>query len=62
LAHKVAPNQMSFEASGLIKQDPYEFWVTASTNIGEGQPTKSIVIAPSTRGIYQFTIVYTVDK
>ncbi|XP_016662681.1 Down syndrome cell adhesion molecule-like protein Dscam2 isoform X31 [Acyrthosiphon pisum] len=49
LAHKVAPNQMSFEASGLIKQDPYEFWVTASTNIGEGQPTKSIVIAPSTR-------------
>ncbi|XP_050054062.1 cell adhesion molecule Dscam2 isoform X32 [Aphis gossypii] len=49
LVHKVAPNQMSFEASGLIKQDPYEFWVTASTNIGEGQPTKSIVIAPSTR-------------
>ncbi|XP_025414622.1 Down syndrome cell adhesion molecule-like protein Dscam2 isoform X35 [Sipha flava] len=48
-AHKVAANQMSFEASGLIKQDPYEFWVTASTNIGEGQPTKSIVIAPSTR-------------
>ncbi|XP_022176409.1 Down syndrome cell adhesion molecule-like protein Dscam2 isoform X50 [Myzus persicae] len=49
MAHKVAPDQMSFEASGLIKQDPYEFWVTASTNIGEGQPTKSIVIAPSTR-------------
>jgi len=42
---------MSFEASGLVKQDPYEFWVTASTNIGEGQSTKSIVIAPSTRGI-----------
>jgi len=56
LAHKVAPSQMSFEASNLIKQDPYEFWVTASTNIGEGQPTKSIVIAPSTRGIFFINI------
>ncbi|XP_050442016.1 cell adhesion molecule Dscam2 isoform X15 [Adelges cooleyi] len=49
MVHKVAASQMSFEASGLIKQDPYEFWVTASTNIGEGQPTKSLIIAPSTR-------------
>lgn len=42
---------MSFEASGLIKQNPYEFSVTASTNIGEGQRTEPIIIAPSTRGI-----------
>ncbi|XP_050548475.1 cell adhesion molecule DSCAM-like [Daktulosphaira vitifoliae] len=40
---------MSFEASGLTKQEPYEFWVTASTNIGEGQPTKPLIIAPNTR-------------
>ncbi|XP_050520787.1 cell adhesion molecule Dscam2 isoform X37 [Daktulosphaira vitifoliae] len=49
LVHKVAASQMSFEASGLTKQEPYEFWVTASTNIGEGQPTKPLIIAPNTR-------------
>jgi Down syndrome cell adhesion molecule-like protein 1 len=41
---------MSYEASGLKKQASYEFWVTASTNIGEGQQSKSVILAPSTRG------------
>lgn len=38
---------MSFEASGLESSKPYEFWVTASTNIGEGQQSKSIIAIPS---------------
>lgn len=38
---------MSYEASGLETNKPYEFWVTASTNIGEGQQSKSIIAIPS---------------
>lgn len=38
---------MSYEASGLESNKPYEFWVTASTNIGEGQQSKSIIAIPS---------------
>lgn len=44
---KVSPMQMSYEASGLENNKPYEFWVTASTNIGEGQQSKSIIAIPS---------------
>lgn len=38
---------MSYEASHLESNKPYEFWVTASTNIGEGQQSKSIIAIPS---------------
>ncbi|XP_059477719.1 cell adhesion molecule Dscam2 isoform X23 [Neocloeon triangulifer] len=48
-SQKVPPFQMSYEASGLKKKTGYEFWVTASTNIGEGQQSKSVILAPSTR-------------
>lgn len=41
-SQKVLPYQMSYEASGLDKNKAYEFWVTASTVIGEGQQSKSI--------------------
>jgi hypothetical protein len=41
---------MSFEASELKKKERYEFWVTASTIIGEGQPSKSVSLSPSSRG------------
>lgn len=44
---KIPHYQMSFEATDLEKNKPYEFWVTANTNIGEGQPSKSIVAMPS---------------
>lgn len=44
---KVPPHQISYEASGLENNKPYEFWVTASTNIGEGQQSKSIIAMPS---------------
>jgi len=40
---------MSFEAAKL-KKKRYEFWVTASTIIGEGQPSKSVSLSPSNRG------------
>uniref|UniRef100_A0A1I8Q6K5 Down syndrome cell adhesion molecule n=1 Tax=Stomoxys calcitrans TaxID=35570 RepID=A0A1I8Q6K5_STOCA len=46
-SQKIPHYQMSYEATELEKNSPYEFWVTASTNIGEGQPSKSIVAMPS---------------
>lgn len=45
-SHKVPPYQMSYEASGL-EQKPFVFWVTANTNIGEGQQSNVIVAIPS---------------
>lgn len=52
---KIVPNirnqNLSFQAKDLDSKLKYEFWVTASTNIGEGQPSKSVVIAPGARGI-----------
>lgn len=51
-SQKVPPFQMSYEASGLDKKKKYEFWVTASTNIGEGQPSKSVNLSPGNRGAY----------
>lgn len=41
---------MNYEAKNLKKQEQYEFWVTASTNVGEGQPSKTITVAPNSRG------------
>ncbi|XP_037917664.1 Down syndrome cell adhesion molecule-like protein Dscam2 isoform X4 [Hermetia illucens] len=46
-SQKIPNYQMSYEASGLEKGKSYEFWVTASTVIGEGQPSKSITAMPS---------------
>ncbi|XP_054089323.1 cell adhesion molecule Dscam2 isoform X16 [Zeugodacus cucurbitae] len=46
-SQKIPQYQMSYEATDLEKNKPYEFWVTASTNIGEGQQSKSIVAMPS---------------
>ncbi|KAG7213705.1 hypothetical protein KM043_002942 [Ampulex compressa] len=48
-SQKVPPNQLTHEASGLDKQRRYDFWVTASTNIGEGQASKIVTLAPSVR-------------
>ncbi|XP_071627019.1 Down syndrome cell adhesion molecule 1 isoform X7 [Temnothorax longispinosus] len=48
-SQKVPPNQLTHEASGLDKQLRYEFWVTASTNIGEGEASKIVALAPSVR-------------
>ncbi|XP_026825565.1 Down syndrome cell adhesion molecule-like protein Dscam2 isoform X9 [Ooceraea biroi] len=48
-SQKVPPNQLTHEASGLDKQRRYEFWVTASTNIGEGEASKIVTLGPSVR-------------
>ncbi|XP_065563443.1 cell adhesion molecule Dscam1-like isoform X11 [Artemia franciscana] len=47
-SHRVPSFQLSFEASGL-KEDRYNFWVTASTVIGEGEQSKQVSISPSSR-------------
>lgn len=41
---------MNYEAKNLKKQEQYDFWVTASTNVGEGQPSKTITVAPNNNG------------
>ncbi|EAT37388.1 AAEL010606-PA [Aedes aegypti] len=46
-SHKVPSYQMSYEASGLEKNQQYDFWVTASTTIGEGQRSKMLSAMPS---------------
>ncbi|XP_017797231.1 PREDICTED: Down syndrome cell adhesion molecule-like protein Dscam2 [Habropoda laboriosa] len=48
-SQKVPPNQLTHEASGLDNQHRYDFWVTASTNIGEGEASKIVALAPSAR-------------
>ncbi|XP_041784504.1 Down syndrome cell adhesion molecule-like protein Dscam2 isoform X45 [Anopheles merus] len=44
---KVPSYQINYEASGLEKNQKYEFWVTASTTIGEGQSSKTLSAMPS---------------
>lgn len=50
ISQKVPPNQFTYEATNLDKQRRYEFWVTASTNIGEGEASKIATLAPNIRG------------
>lgn len=38
--HQVAASQRYFEATGLELNRRYEFWVSASTQIGEGESTR----------------------
>ena len=40
----------SFEAKGLQQHVEYQFWVTASTRIGEGQSSKVVAQVPTSRG------------
>ncbi|XP_052122025.1 cell adhesion molecule Dscam2 isoform X10 [Frankliniella occidentalis] len=42
-------SETSFETKDLKKNGQYEFWVTASTVMGEGPPSNSVMIAPNTR-------------
>nr|XP_024214183.1 Down syndrome cell adhesion molecule-like protein Dscam2 isoform X32 [Halyomorpha halys] len=48
-SQKIPPYQMTYEASGLNKDEKYEFWVTASTNIGEGRPSKPVILTPNNK-------------
>lgn len=55
-SQKIIPNirnqNLSFQAKGLDSNLKYEFWVTAATTIGEGQPSKKVSVSPSTSGKY----------
>lgn len=48
---------MNYEAKNLKKQEPYEFWVTASTTVGEGQPSRTITVTPSSRGKFYIQFI-----
>lgn len=53
-SQKIVPNlknqNLSYQAKNLDSNLKYEFWVTASTTIGEGQPSKSVVVSPNANG------------
>ncbi|XP_034229993.1 Down syndrome cell adhesion molecule-like protein Dscam2 isoform X12 [Thrips palmi] len=42
-------SETSFEVKDMKKNGQYEFWVTASTVMGEGPPSNSVMIAPNAR-------------
>lgn len=45
-----ANSDTSHEVRGLTELQRYEFWVTASTIVGEGESTRPIVQTPNSRG------------
>ncbi|XP_043478449.1 Down syndrome cell adhesion molecule-like protein Dscam2 isoform X40 [Leptopilina heterotoma] len=47
ISQKVLSNQLTHEAAKLSDKRRYDFWVTASTNIGEGQASKIVTLSPS---------------
>lgn len=40
----------SFESKGLQQHVEYQFWVTASTRVGEGQSSRVVAQVPTVRG------------
>lgn len=40
-----------FEVRSLVELQEYEFWVTASTVVGEGEVTEKITQSPNSRGL-----------
>lgn len=53
-SQKIVPNlrnqNLSHQAKNLDSNLKYEFWVTAATTIGEGQPSKKVTVSPSSSG------------
>ncbi|KAL1498145.1 hypothetical protein ABEB36_008993 [Hypothenemus hampei] len=51
-SQKITPDirnqNLNYQAKDLDSNLKYEFWVTASTTIGEGQPSKRVNVSPST--------------
>lgn len=45
----LGPNAEIFEVNRLQEQATYQFWVTASTAIGEGEKSKPVVVAPNNK-------------
>ncbi|XP_044755484.1 Down syndrome cell adhesion molecule-like protein Dscam2 isoform X16 [Coccinella septempunctata] len=50
-SQKIVPNlknqNLSFQAKNLDSNFKYEFWVTAATTMGEGQPSKKATVSPN---------------
>lgn len=40
---------VTFEARNLVENQKYDFWVTASTSVGEGEPTSLVTQSTNTR-------------
>ncbi|PSN48897.1 Down syndrome cell adhesion molecule-like protein Dscam2 [Blattella germanica] len=50
---RVAPSSETvFEVRSLVELQRYEFWVTASTIVGEGEGTRPVPQSPNSRGKY----------
>lgn len=48
---RTIPSQhTSYEAKGLQPHVEYQFWVTASTRVGEGQSSRVVAQMPTNRG------------
>lgn len=50
-------NPTSFEARGMSENQMYEFWVSASTSVGEGEPTAVVAQATNTRGGWLIIVI-----
>ncbi|XP_046991962.1 Down syndrome cell adhesion molecule-like protein Dscam2 [Schistocerca americana] len=46
---QAGPTIRTHEVRGLKELEQYEFWVTASTIVGEGDPTRPVLQAPNSR-------------
>lgn len=46
------PSTEMHEANRLQEEATYQFWLTASTAVGEGEATRVITLSPSNKGIY----------
>lgn len=55
-SQKIVPNlknqNLSYQAKNLDGNFKYEFWVTAATTMGEGQPSKKATVSPNSSGKY----------
>lgn len=44
-------NPVTYESRGLKEDQSYDFWVSASTSVGEGEPTSVVTQKTDTRGM-----------
>lgn len=47
---QVNPDETSVEISGLDKWTPYRFWIMAGTAVGDGPPSKEILVTTDEDG------------
>jgi len=55
-------SQLQYQLPGLKRHQIYEFWVTASTRVGEGSSTAVVRLIPSAKGVYVMVMYRTTDK